>query len=247
MTPPRNSDPVHARRSVKTLQINGMNVSGTEDQTILEVAKENGIEIPTLCHLDGLSNIGACRICLVELASSDKLVPACVTLIDEGMEVITESEQLTEYRRKNVELLLAERNHICAVCVSNGDCELQDLAEELGVDHVRYPYKYPELDVDSTHEDYAVDHNRCVACQRCLRVCDEVEGAHTWDMKDRGARTRVVIDMNQAWGTSNTCTACGKCVSVCPTGALLDKGSGVAEMEKDTEFLPYLQTMREEE
>lgn len=247
MSPPRNAGPVHARRSVKTLKIDGMDVSGTEDQTILEVARENDIEIPTLCTLEGLSTIGACRVCLVELAGTDKLVPACVTLIDEGMEVTTTSERLVDYRRKVVELLFAERNHICAVCVSNGNCELQDLAEELGVDHIRYPYLFPEVGVDGSHEDYGADHNRCIACQRCVRVCGEIEGAHTWDMKDRGTDSRVVIDMNQDWGTSQTCTSCGKCVSVCPTGALFDKGSGVSEMVKETEFLPYLTTMREEE
>lgn len=246
MTPPKNVDPVHTRRNVKTLKIDGLDVSGTEDQTILEVARDHDINIPTLCTLEGLTTLGACRVCLVELEGTDKLMPACTTLIDEGMEVITRSDRLQDYRRKIVELLFAERNHICAVCVSNGDCELQDLAEELGVDHVRYPYKYPDMDVDTSHEDNGVDHNRCVSCQRCVRVCGEIEGAHTWDMKDRGADVRVVIDMNKNWDDSETCTNCGKCVEVCPTGAIFDKGSGVSEMEKDTEFLPYLTTMREE-
>jgi bidirectional [NiFe] hydrogenase diaphorase subunit len=163
------------------------------------------------------------------------------------MDVSTKSRRLDEYRRKIVELLFSERNHICSICVSNGNCELQQLAEDLGVDHIRYPYIYPRLEVDATHEDYAIDHNRCVLCQRCVRVCDEIEGAHTWDVKDRGTDTRVIIDMDQPWGTSNTCTGCGKCVEVCPTGAIFDKGSGVAEMVKDTEFLPYLKTMREEQ
>lgn len=240
-------DPVRASRSVKTLQIDGVDVSGTEDQTILEVARENDIEIPTLCTLEGLTTIGACRVCIVEIKGTDKLLPACVTRIQEGMEITTRSKRLTEYRRKIVELLFSERNHICSVCVSNGNCELQQLAEDLGVDHIRYPYLYPQLDEDASHEDYALDHNRCISCKRCVRVCDEIEGAHTWDMKGRGVDTRVVIDMDQSWGESHTCTACGKCVEVCPTGAIFDKGSGVAEMVKDTEFLPYLQTMRETE
>jgi len=124
------SGPVRARRSVKTLTIDGMEVAGREDQTILEVAEENGVEIPTLCHLDGLTSIGACRMCLVELKGNGKMVPACTSLVDEGMEVLTRTERLTDYKRKILELFFSERNHICAVCVSNGDCELQDLAEE---------------------------------------------------------------------------------------------------------------------
>ncbi len=243
----RGPDPVRARRTVKTLKIDGLDVSGTDEQTILEVARENEISIPTLCTIEGLSNLGACRVCLVEVGDNGKLLPACVTLIEEGMSVNTKTPRIIEYRRKLVELLFSERNHICAVCVSNGHCELQQLAEDLGVDHTRYPYVYPRLGVDASHREMAVDHNRCILCQRCVRVCDEIEGAHTWDVMDRGAGTRVVTDMNQRWGESTTCTECGKCVQVCPTGALFDKGKAVAEMEKETQFLPYLRTMREEE
>jgi len=136
---------------------------------------------------------------------------------------------------------------VCSVCVSNGHCDLQDLAMELGMTHVRYAYLYPQLEVDASHPRFAVDHNRCVLCLRCVRVCDEVEGAHTWDIMRRGIAARVITDMNQAWGTSETCTSCGKCVEVCPTGALSEKGRAVAEMKKRRTFLPYLQMMRREE
>lgn len=240
-------DPVRAPRTVKTLTIDGQDVSGREDQTILEVAKENGIRIPTLCNLDGLSPLGACRVCMVEVKGMNKLLPSCITLVDEGMEVTTDSKRLIGFRRKIVELIFAERNHICAVCVSNGNCELQDLAQELGVDHIRYPYIYPKMQVDASHGRFGADHNRCVLCARCVRVCDEIEGAHTWDMMDRGINACVITDLKQDWGMSETCTNCGKCVRVCPTGALFDKGSGVGEMKKDKEFLPYLKTMREAE
>lgn len=241
------SGPVRARRSVKTLTIDGMEVAGREDQTILEVARENDIYIPTLCHLDGLTSIGACRMCMVELQGSGKMVPACTSLVDEGMEVLTKTERLIDYKRRIIELFFSERNHICAVCVSNGDCELQDLAEEFGVNHIRYPYLNPEAHVDATHGQFGVDHNRCVMCQRCVRVCGEVEGAHTWDVMDRGVERRVITDLKDNWGESETCTDCGKCVEVCPTAALFEKGCGVAEMRKEREFLPYLQAMREME
>jgi bidirectional [NiFe] hydrogenase diaphorase subunit len=230
---------------ILTFRIDGKDVSSREDETILAVARQNGIFIPTLCHLDGLSEHGACRLCLVEIAGSAKLVPACVATPREGIEVITNSGWLQEYRRKILELLFTERNHVCSVCVSNGHCELQDLAVRLGVTHVRYEYLYPRLTLDASHERFLLDHNRCVLCLRCVRVCDEIEGAHTWDVMHRGINSRVITDLNQAWGESSTCTGCGKCVQVCPTGALSEKGKSVAEMIKRRQFLPYLQMMRE--
>jgi len=230
---------------VKTLTIDGVEVGAREDQTILEVAREHGIDIPTLCWLGGLSNVGACRICLVEVKGVNKLLPACVTRIQENMEVTVHSERLARYRRQILELLFAERNHVCSVCVSNGHCELQDMAVKLGMTHVHYPYQYPKLPVDASHERFVVDHNRCILCTRCVRVCDEIEGAHTWDVMARGADCRVITDLNGRWGDSESCTGCGKCVQVCPTGALSEKGKSVAEMSKRRQFLPYLTLMRE--
>lgn len=231
---------------VKTLKIDGRDVSASGDQTILEVARENGIDIPTLCHLQGLTPIGACRLCLVEVKGVNKLLPACVTRVHENMEVFTKSERLQKYRRMVLEFLFTERNHICAVCVSNGHCELQSLAQQQGMTHVRVPYLYQKLEVDASHPRFKVDHNRCVMCTRCVRVCDEIEGAHTWDVFHRGIQARVITDLKQPWGTSETCTSCGKCVHVCPTGALTEKGVSVAEMAKRRQFLPYLTMMREE-
>jgi bidirectional [NiFe] hydrogenase diaphorase subunit len=124
---------------VKTLIIDEQEVSARSGQTILEVARENDINIPTLCHLDGLSDVGACRLCLVEIKGSNKLLPACVATVFEGMEVRTDTERLKKHRRIILELLFAERNHICAVCVSNGHCELQALAQEQGLTHIACP------------------------------------------------------------------------------------------------------------
>lgn len=230
---------------VKTLKIDGRDVSGREDETILQVARDNGIEIPTLCHLEGLSSVGACRLCLVEMEGTPRLIPACVTTVEEGMKIATQSERLSKYRRMILEMLFTERNHVCSVCVSNGHCDLQGLAQHLGLTHVTWPYLYPNLPVDASHERYVVDQNRCILCTRCVRVCGEVEGAHTWDVMGRGFTTQVITDMNQPWGRSETCTSCGKCVHVCPTGALSEKGKSVAEMAKEREFLPYLKLMRE--
>ncbi|HZT29296.1 MAG TPA: bidirectional hydrogenase complex protein HoxU [Bryobacteraceae bacterium] len=230
---------------VKTLTIDGQEVGAREDQTILEVARENGIEIPTLCWLAGLSPVGACRLCLVEVRGVARLLPACVTRVEEGMEVTAHSERLAAYRRSILELLFAERNHVCSVCVSNGHCDLQAIAMKLDMTHVHFPYQYPRLPVDASHERFVIDHNRCILCTRCVRVCDEIEGAHTWDVIARGVECRVITDLNQPWGSSESCTGCGKCVQVCPTGALSEKGRSVAEMSKRRQFLPYLTLMRE--
>lgn len=232
--------------NIKTLKIDERDFSARQDETILDVARQNGIFIPTLCDLKGLSSVGACRLCLVEVKGNNKLVAACVTRVEEGMEVTTNSERLQRHRRNLLELLFTERNHICSVCVSNGHCELQTLAQKLDITHVHYRYRYPQLQVDASHERFSVDHNRCILCSRCVRVCDEIEGAHTWDVMGRGIQALVITDLAEPWGTSQTCTECGKCVHVCPTGALFEKGKSVAEMLKRRQFLPYLTQMREE-
>ena len=229
---------------VVTLTIDGRDVSARADETIIEVARENRIPIPSLCYLDGLSIWGGCRLCMVEVAGSNRLFAACSTRVAEGMVISTATEKLHHYRRTIVELLFAERNHVCSVCVSNGHCELQNLAQKCGVDHVKVPYRSASYPVDSSHEMFRLDHNRCILCTRCVRVCDEIEGAHTWDVMGRGTDCRVITDLNRPWGESDTCTGCGKCVQVCPTGALVKQGTSVGEMTKDLHFLPYLSRRR---
>jgi bidirectional [NiFe] hydrogenase diaphorase subunit len=231
---------------IRTLKIDDRDVGARDDQTILEVARENGIDIPTLCQIDGLSEMGGCRLCLVEIKGMNRLLPACMTEVEEGMEVTTNSERLRKYRRSILELFFTERNHVCSVCVSNTNCELQDLAQRIGMTHVHFPYMYPKLQVDATHERFALDHNRCILCTRCVRVCDEIEGAHTLDIRGRGIDSRVITDLEQPWGSSESCTKCGKCIHVCPTGALFEKNKSVAEMKKQTHFLSYLTLMRGE-
>jgi bidirectional [NiFe] hydrogenase diaphorase subunit len=230
--------------AIVTFTIDGQQYSAKDDQTVLAVAREHKIRIPTLCQLDGLTTVGACRLCVVEIEGSPRLFPACTTKPTEGMAVHTDTERLKKYRRMIVELLASEGNHQCAVCVVNGHCELQDLAYEVGLDHVRFPYLYPEKALDASHKDFVIDRNRCVLCTRCVRVCHEVEGAHVWDIAGRGINCTIVADMNQPWGSSESCTSCGKCVRVCPTGALFDKGSTIGEMHKETGFLKFLVTAR---
>lgn len=231
--------------SAKTLTIDGKQVSAPEGATVLAAAEDAGIKIPTLCHLEGVYDVGACRLCLVEVAGVPKLLPACTTIVREGMEIKTNSERLRKYRRMTLELLFAERNHVCAVCVSNGHCELQTLAYENGMDHVRYDYRFPKWSVDITHPLFGMDHNRCILCTRCVRVCWHVEGAGTKNVAGRGTKSQIITDLNQHWGDAESCTKCGKCVMACPVGALFHRDATVGEMEHDRSKLEFIVTARE--
>jgi bidirectional [NiFe] hydrogenase diaphorase subunit len=231
--------------TVRTLSIDGQLVSAAEGETILELCREHGIPLPTLCFLEGLSELGACRLCLVEVKGASKLQAACTLRAEEGMEISTATERLQRHRRQIVELLFAERNHVCAVCVANGHCELQELAVAVGLDHVRYPYLHPATTLDASHPRFVLDHGRCILCTRCVRVCDEIEGAHTFDVARRGSRARLVTDLARPWGTSESCTSCGKCLQVCPTGALFEKAPAPGGAVKRREFLTYRRHPRE--
>jgi len=214
------------------LVIDEKEVSAKVGDTILRAATDNGIYIPTMCYLEGLSPWGGCRLCLTEVKGTPKLFPSCTTPVSEKMEVTTNSERLKKYRKMVLELLLSERTHICAVCVANGNCELQDMANRMGVDHVRIARAWTRYEVDSSHERFTLDHNRCIMCTRCIRVCDEIEGVHTLDMMNRGKNSQIIVDLNQPWSSSQSCTSCGKCSAVCPVGSIYIKYKPISEVKK---------------
>lgn len=231
--------------AVLTLTIDDQPVSAQTGETLLTAARNAGISIPTLCHMEGIDPASACRMCLVEVEGQSRLLASCSAAVAEGMVVRTATQRLQRYRKMTLELLFAERNHVCAVCVANRHCELQDLAVAHGMDHVRYDYLAPNCEVDISHRQFGIDHHRCILCTRCLRTCDEIEGAHTWDLAGRGTDTRLITDLAQPWGEAESCTSCGKCVQSCPTGALFRKGVAVEEMTRDRQRLALLVLQRE--
>ncbi len=218
--------------NVLKLKIDGVEVSAYEGTTILKAAKDNGIIIPTLCFLEGLTPYGGCRLCLVEVSGSPKLFPACTTTVGPNMEITTNSDRLKDYRKMVVQMLLAERTHVCSVCVANDHCELQAMAKELGVDHVMFERNWTCDDVDSTHDFLVIDRNRCILCTRCIRVCDQIEGVHTLDLKLRGKDTQVIMDLDEYWANSCSCTSCRKCAKVCPVGAIYIQGEPIEHTKR---------------
>jgi len=209
-----------------TLTIDGKEVKGERGDTILQVCQKNGIDVPTLCHFEGLSDIGSCRLCIAEIEERGRtrIDTSCTTPAVEGMVVQVSTKQLNEMRRAILELLFSEGNHYCMYCVASGDCELQDMAYRFGIDYIRWPLLYPERHIDASHKYVVMDPNRCILCRRCVRACAELVGNHTLGVGGRDSEAEIIADLKLPWGESS-CVNAGACLQVCPTGAILDRRS----------------------
>ena len=206
-----------------TIKINGREVSAPQGSTILEAARLAQIEIPTLCYLKEINEIGACRMCVVEVKGARTLVTACVYPINEGMEVWTNTPKVIESRRKTLQLLLSNHDRKCLSCVRSGNCELQTLCREYKVDDEAYydgERNVYELDTSAAH--MVRDNNKCILCRRCSAVCEKVQGVGVIGANERGFKTYIGSAFNMDLAETS-CVSCGQCISVCPTGALYEK------------------------
>lgn len=204
-----------------TLVIDNKTVSVPEGTSILDAARTASIDIPTLCYLKDLNEIGACRLCMVELEGQDTLVAACDTMVSEGMVIHTKSQKVRMTRRVNLQLLLSQHDVNCVKCTRSGNCKLQKLANDYNLLSAPYQKNLRPSTVDYSAPILRFD-NRCVKCMRCVQVCDKMQGVHIWDLVGTGSRTAVGPVKSDNLSTS-LCTYCGQCVTHCPVGALEER------------------------
>ena len=225
-----------------TIVINEREYTLSPGETILQVAERNGIDIPTMCHLEGCTPTGACRICVVEVKGARNLLPSCATPAAANMVVATESERVVKSRRINIELLLASGNHNCLACEANGNCRLQELAYRYQVETVRFPESPARYPAEAENALIIRDFARCILCGRCVQACNEVQVNNAISYGYRGAASKIVAKGDLPYHESD-CVFCGECVQVCPVGALIEKQSRFKarqwEAEKVKTTCPY--------
>ena len=225
-----------------TIEVNGQSIEAKEQEMLLPALERAGFKIPTLCHLPELPPSGACRMCVVEVEGKPGLIPSCAYPVAEGMKVWTHSPRVIKARKTVVELLLADHPDDCLYCIRNGHCELQTLAEKLGVRERRYSGGKTPGNLDVSSPALVRDPEKCILCGRCVRVCEEVQGVAAIDFAGRGSGTRVETTFEQGLNVSS-CVNCGQCVTACPTGALREQShmKGVQDALNDPETFVVVQ------
>jgi NADH dehydrogenase/NADH:ubiquinone oxidoreductase subunit G len=202
------------------LTINGTPVTGRDGMTILEVARENGIDIPTLCFLEDLPPVGACRLCVVEVEGSRTLVGSCHTPIAAGMVIQTHSPKVLEARRVLVELMLASHPDSCLICGEANCCELRKIAADLDIGLPRFKINRHYYPVEDENPFIIRDMSKCILCRRCVTACWNLKGENMFSVAYRGFNSKVIHDLDLPVGSQETCRDCDTCISLCPTGAL---------------------------
>ena len=214
-----------------SIKINGVDVSAPKGSTILEAARIAGIEIPTLCFLKEINEIGACRICVAEVKGARSLVATCVFPINEGMEVFTNTPKVLEARKNTLQLILSTHNRKCLSCVRSGNCELQTLSREMKVeDEGKYDGDVMETEIDCSATHMIRDNSKCILCRRCTAVCEKVQAVGVIGANDRGFTTQIGSPFGKGLAETS-CISCGQCINVCPTGALSEKDASDAVLE----------------
>lgn len=203
------------------LTIDGLNVTVSEGTTVMKAALELGIEIPHLCFLEGINEISACKVCVVEMEGKEKLITACNSAVEEGMVIYTNSPKARRVRRSNVELILSQHDCHCATCARSGNCNLQKISNDLGILEVPFKEEVPKVPWDDKFP-LIRDSGKCIKCMRCVQICDKVQDMRVWDVQNTGSRTTVDVSGNKKIDASD-CTLCGQCITHCPTGALRER------------------------
>ncbi|MBS3821231.1 MAG: (2Fe-2S)-binding protein, partial [Phycisphaerae bacterium] len=206
------------------LTLNDRHIEAREGELLIDAMERAGVRVPTLCHMKDLFPSGACRMCVVEIDGRRGLVPSCACPVEEGMDVKTHSSRVVRARKTIIELLLANHPDDCLYCVRNGNCQLQDLAEELGVRERRFTGGRSHHDLDVSNPAIERDPDKCILCGKCVRICEEVQGVAAIDFVGRGSRAMVGTAFDQGLNLSS-CVNCGQCIMVCPTGALRERSS----------------------
>jgi iron-only hydrogenase group A len=206
--------------STVTLTIDDQQVEVEEGATLLEAAREVGIEIPTLCYHPDLTEYGSCRVCVVEDLNSGNLLASCVSPVQDGMELKTNSAKARRARRTNVELLLANHPNECLTCDRNGMCQLQEIAYDLGVNEVSFEGETTDYEVDDVGPALKREPDKCILCGRCVRACEEIQGVSALEFTQRGFQSVVQTAFNIP--QRDMCSNCGQCATVCPTGAITE-------------------------
>jgi formate dehydrogenase major subunit len=215
--------------------IDGKYVEVSPGTTVLNAAKGNGIEIPTLCDFSHLEPFGGCRLCVVEVEGVRNLQTSCTLQVRENMVIHTDTEKVRAARKFILTMLFSDRNHLCPYCVVNtGDCELQQAAYKEEMTHWPLQPFWNPMEIDASHEYFVRDPNRCIMCRRCVRSCGELVGNYTLDVKERGAQAQIIADLGSPLGDS-TCISCGTCVQICPTGSFIDRWSAYRGQLDDLE------------